>query len=107
MSTAYGRYFVDATSIVKNGDNIDCTYMVKLNYVGKIPFKEQGFNHSTYFLVYVTFDKHKGSVRIIKHKAELLDENGRLIYEHDENDSCEYIGKDTMDECVYLAINNM
>lgn len=101
-SIAYGRYFVDATSIVKDHDLIHCSYLVELNWSGKniVPKK-----NIKYAVSYVTFQTSPSGISILVHKGEFLDEAGNIIVEADGS-PWESVRKDSMDECIYLAVIN-
>ena len=105
-SIANGRYFVDATSIQQEDDIISCTYMVELNYTGKIPFKKMRLDTATYVLSYVTFQENGRAASVMVNKTEVLDAKGTIIYSEEVNSPWEIVEKDSMYECIYLAIEN-
>lgn len=105
-TASQGRYFVDATSIHQDGDLIDCIYMVELNRPGKIPLERMRLNTATYVLYYVTFQKTGMAAGVMVNKFEVLDAKGTVIFNDEESSPWEPVEKDSMYECVYLAVTN-
>ena len=102
-SMACGRYFVDVTSIMKEEKLIHCSYLVELNFFGRnmMPIK-----NITYAISHVTFQTSMSGVLVLTHKGEFLDQAGNVMVEA-EGAPWESVGRDSMDECIYLfAINS-
>lgn len=105
-TAAQGRYFVDATSIRQDGELVDCTYLVELNRPGKIPLERMRLDTAAYVLNYVTFQKKGMAAGVMVNKFEVLDAKGNVIFNDEESSPWEPVEKDSMYECVYLAIQN-
>lgn len=105
-SIAVGRYFVDATSIAKSDECISCTYMVELNSCGKRSLKKMGISSAKYTLSYVNFKKSGSTVYVSADKFEALDSRGRVVHGEEVHTPFEAVEKDSMDECIYLALIN-
>lgn len=53
----------------------------------------------------MTFQTSPSGISILVHKGEFLDEAGNIIVEADGS-PWESVRKDSMDECIYLAVIN-
>ena len=102
-SIAHGRYFVDESSIVKEGDMIHCAFMVELNWSGRNLVNMATKKSVAYAITYVTFQITPPRGRVLMHKVEYTDKEGRILVEL-EGAPWEPIERDSMYECIYLDV---
>ncbi len=107
-SAAVGRYFVDATSIDRNEleNTISCVYLIELNFAGKTPFKQNGMGSAVYSVQQAQFFREGSIVRVAVNSVQVLNKDGAVICEETLNNPFEIVEKDSMNECIYLAVVN-